>query len=102
MALPSIPIPKKYVEVGDEKVEIRGLSYALALRMQTMKNVEESGIFVIARGFNISDAEAKEWCENTPAAIVDEISDEILKLSGLMPDFSEQESGKSTEDKLTI
>lgn len=84
MGLPSIPLPKDIVEVGGDKVEVRGLSRAEVIKLQTFNgDMDAVENFVLSCGTGVSEDEAKEWRGAVPADEAGNLIDRIVELSGL-------------------
>lgn len=93
MALPSVPLPRGSVEVADEKVEVRGLSRAAALRLGAFDgDADKVENFIVAFGCEISEDEARAWREATSVEVVGPILHKILELSGMGQDSNFQDS----------
>lgn len=95
MALPRVPLPTTKLEIGGELLEVRGLSRSEAISVGEMANKpNEAEIWVVAKGCDVDISEAREWREVMPSAVIDQVVNKILELSGLQgaatfPDDSE-------------
>lgn len=82
--LPNVPLPKDTVDVEGTKVEVRGLSRAEVLRLQTLsKDQDAAEVFLLAQGAGVSEDEAKAWHGATPVETVGAVLDRICELSGI-------------------
>lgn len=85
MALPVVPHRRSYVDVGtDEKVEVRSVSRTEGARIQELVeagDAEESEIHLLAFGTDVSVDEARQWCQDTPYDVVQDVLMEIKRLS---------------------
>jgi hypothetical protein len=91
MPLPTIPLPAATVH----GVELRGLSRTEAMHFTTGFTEEalpdvplgdrgdRAEAWILARATGVTEAEAAEWRTVTPSAIVGEVVDRIILLSGL-------------------
>lgn len=88
MGLPLIPLPRDTVEVAGEKVEVRGLSRAEALKISTVYegDLDAAETYLLSVGAEVPFEEAKEWRYAAPAAEVGRLVDRIVELSGLSPE----------------
>lgn len=85
MALPTIALPKKSVDINGTSVEIRSLSRAeaFALSSEYANRPDDAEIFVLARGTGVPEAEAKEWRDVTDPITAGKLVDAIIYLTGL-------------------
>jgi hypothetical protein len=78
------------VEVpGVGEVEVRGLSRAEVVQMQSYDSIDEMEIASIAAGLAdpvLSAEEVTQWRSTKDSAEIMPVSDKILELSGLLPD----------------
>lgn len=83
--LPSVPLPTETIVVAGAEILIRGLSRSEAIRIggEFAGNLDAAETFVIARGCDISEEDARLWREATPPDVVGEVADRIIVLSGL-------------------
>jgi hypothetical protein len=88
MGLPKKALPTKTIEVAGQKLEIRGLSRAEVIRFYVdfSGDLEGAEIYLIAKGANVSDEEAKTWREEVDANTADLLIKEISRLSALSED----------------
>lgn len=99
MGLPNVPLPTAIVVVGDEKVEVRGLSRAAAIRFAGLRgDPDAADILLIAFGCGISEEEAAAWRETVEFDVAGAIADQVLILSGLMEGKGEPGDGPSPTD----
>lgn len=106
MGLPVVARRKKSVPVGDEFVEIRGLSRAEARYLTTaFKDGTETGdvdgaeVWMLVTVLGVTEAEATRWREETDADVVGLVIDGIIDLSGLVghgPDPKPSTNGSSS------
>lgn len=86
MTLPAVPLPTDKVDVAGEQVEVRGLSRLEVARLGTGvyagKN-DDAEVFVLSRGANISEDEARAWLGAVHADVAGPVLDRICELSGL-------------------
>jgi hypothetical protein len=74
------------VDVGGEKVEVRGLSRweAIELReLASQKGLADAEVFAIARACGVSDEDANAWMNAVSPDVADVIMTAIMELSGL-------------------
>lgn len=84
MALPPVTIPRATVKVGDDEVLVRGLSRAEAVHLQSFgSDLDAAENYVLCCGAGVSLEEAAAWRAASPAAVVGEVVDRIVDLSGL-------------------
>lgn len=86
MALPKIEMPKDEVDVQGTKVPVRGLSRAEVLEMHGCDgDLNKAEVVALVHGAGVTQEEAQDWRENTPADLVGLVLDRIVELSGLAP-----------------
>lgn len=89
MSLPVIPLPRETVHLGDEFVEVRGLTRAEAATVQALKDdTDAMEIRVLALGTGVDEAEVRIWRDATPAGAVEAVVNAIVRLSGIGPEAS--------------
>ena len=92
MALPKVSLPTDTVYVDGNKVEVRGLSRAEAMKLPTFAgDMDEAEAYILSVGAGVSIEDAKAWREDSPADAVGIVVDRIVELSGL--DEGAQKSG---------
>ncbi len=83
-------LPRDTVEVpGVGEVEVRGLSRAEVIQMQTAGSVDEMEVKTIAFGMvdpQLTEEEVRQWRSTKESVEVRPVSDRILELSGMAPD----------------
>lgn len=78
-----VPMPTDTVKVGDGKVEVRGLSRAEYVHLNTYAgNPEAAEAFVLACGTGVTEEEAAAWLAVTPKVPAGRVLDRIAELSG--------------------
>lgn len=78
-----VPMPTDTVKVGDGKVEVRGLSRAEYVHLNTYADDPEAAeAFVLACGTGLSEEEAAAWLAATPTVAAGHVLDRIAELSG--------------------
>ena len=82
VSLPTAPIPRDEVKIGNEAVLIRGLSRSEVVRIAKMEP-DEAENFVLCCGVGISIEEAAAWRADVPADFASPLIDRICELSGL-------------------
>jgi hypothetical protein len=85
MALPKINVPRDTITVDDQELEVRGLTRAETLVLNSVIEREplEADYHVLAMGTGTPLAEAKEWLDNAPLSTSGPIIKRILELSGI-------------------
>ncbi len=74
---------------GVGEVEVRGLSRAEVIQMQTCGNVDEMEVKTLAFGMvdpSLTEDEIRQWRSTKGSDEVRPVSDKILELSGMLPD----------------
>lgn len=95
MGLPQIPLRKETIVVGDEKIEVHGLSYAVALRLDSMEGtLEDKSAFLLAMGCDVSEEEVRQWMQITPADVIDTVTEKIMELTGISREYNFQDDSK--------
>lgn len=85
MALPLVALPTDIVVVADEKVEVRGLSRAEALKLQTFDgDLDAAENHILACGTGVTLEEAAEWRAAVAPDVAGALVDRICELSGLV------------------
>lgn len=86
MGLPKIALPKDEVDLDGTKVPVRGLSRAEVLEMGTYgEDISKAETIALMYGCGVTEEEAQQWREDTPADAVGLVLDRIVELSGLAP-----------------
>ena len=85
MGLPVVALPTDTVLIGDDKVEIRGLSRAETLRLSGLE-IDDADNLVLSIGAGVSEDEARAWRNTTSNEVVRKLVDRIVELSGLTED----------------
>lgn len=86
MALPSIPLPTSSIKIDGYEFEIRGLTRSESLRIGRLIEAgdkEAAENFGVACGTNTPEDETRQWRNSVPSGVVQELINEISKLSGL-------------------
>lgn len=88
MALPVKPLAKDTVDLDGDKVGIRSLSRAEAIKLATeyQHNADAAEIFMLVAGTGQSEEEVTNWRNATDAKTVGKVVDAIAALSGLTVD----------------
>jgi hypothetical protein len=84
MALPVVPHRRSYVDVGDEKVEVRSVGRVEGAKIQELieaGDALESEIHLLAFGTDTDLDEARAWYAATPYDVVQIVLEEIKALS---------------------
>lgn len=94
MGLPRVELPTAVVAVAGVDVPVRGLSRAEVAHLNTFDgDLDLAETYILARGADIDEGEAKEWRASTPAAVAGTVIDRIVELSGLGDLGKEQSAG---------
>lgn len=85
MPLPLVPTRRDTVMIGDEKVEVRGLTRAESYEVQrlTKTDVGKAEAVMIAHGTDTPLAEVQDWLRDVPSEAAGLLADAIVELSGL-------------------
>lgn len=86
MALPIVPLPTAEVEVNGEKVTVRGLSRAAAIKLSTQftqETADEAEVFVLAQGTGVTEDEARQWLASVDVTTASTVLEKIIELSAL-------------------
>ena len=87
-------MPRDVVPVGDDKVEVRGLSRSEAVQLQGFGgDLDAMETYILSRGAGVSEAEAKEWRDSSRPDAVGVVVDRIIELSALDGDQGKASSG---------
>lgn len=85
MALPQIPCPTDTVIVGDEKVDVRGLTRTEAMGIhQRSSDPDKAETYILSKGLDEPLAVIENWRKEVASAAVEDIVNKILELTGLL------------------
>ncbi len=83
-------LPRSTATIPDlGEVEVRGLSRAEVIQMQSCANVDEMEVKTLAFGMvepSLTEDEVRQWRSTKESQEIRPVSDKILELSGLGPD----------------
>ncbi len=87
-------LPHDTAEIpGVGEVEVRGLSRAEVIQMQSCENVDEMEVKTLAFGMvnpSLTEDEVRQWRNTKESQEIRPVSDRILELSGMAPDQQTQ------------
>jgi hypothetical protein len=84
MPLPSIPLPRGQVTIGNETVEYRVMTRTEAMKLNGFKGREdEAEVFILTCGTGCSEDEARAFRDGTASEMVGALVEAILIQSGL-------------------
>jgi hypothetical protein len=84
VSLPTQPIPRDEVKIGNEAVLVRGLSRSEVTQLSKYAgDVDGAENFVVSCGVGISLEEAAQWRDEVDAEFAAPLIDRICELSGL-------------------
>lgn len=84
MPLPINPLPTDSVEIAGQRVEIRSLSRAQALRLREFVGREdEAEVFLLVCGTGCTEDEARAFREGNDATTAGVLVDAIIAVSGM-------------------
>lgn len=85
MSLPQVAVRRETVEIAGEKVEIRALTRAEAVRVKQLveKDLAAGERFIIQCATDSAASEVEEWYKAVEAGVVDALIDAAVKLSGI-------------------
>lgn len=86
MSLPKVVAKTSTVDVDGQPVPVRGLTRgenAHVSRLIEEKKLEAAEVFILAKGTDLPEHEAKEWYDTTNSGVVDSVLKAIQKLTGI-------------------
>lgn len=85
--LPVKAMPTATVDIDGTAIEVRGLSRAEALKLNTSYSeatADEAEVFVLSHGASVDEDEAREWLQTTDTTTAGLLIDKIIELSGII------------------
>lgn len=97
--LPAVPFKRRKVELADGiAVEVRELTQEENILLAGMHgDPDAASLFLIARGTDTPEDDARAWRASSPAAAADRITKAVAELSGLM-EGAQKSGGARTDD----
>jgi hypothetical protein len=87
VALPKVGIPTNIVLLPDAaQVKVRGLTRGENAKVSQLiedKLIKDAEVFILAAATDTSEADAADWYDNTPSAVVEMVLNEIGALTRL-------------------
>lgn len=91
MPLPTPPLPRGKVRIGDEDVEIRAMTRAEIVRVRKIIGSEaDAEVLILSCGMDTPEDEIRVWYDAVSAGVVRDVISAIRSLSGL-----DEEASKS-------
>jgi hypothetical protein len=83
--LPKVPLHSEMVDVAGTKIEVRSLSRAEQLKLaQYQDDIDGAETAMIAMTTGFPEDEVRVWRQETPGSVVDELVNEIVRISGML------------------